>query len=221
MKRAFLYCRVSAEEQSRPDHHSLDYQEDHGRRSAKAHDWRVAKVRKDVGFVSTSEHFDTTTAMGRAMLGVAAVFAQLTREMIGENLRDGMAKRAQSGKYTGPTTNPRFGYDYSPKEGKLLVEPENPRSSAWPSSCAATASGAWARSLFHYGHRKPGGAPKRARSPRERKASQRPLPVAGRRPRMPRPEVPAGAMARSDAPRRSNAGITPSGRHHLYSPRGL
>jgi len=75
----------------------------------------------DVGFVSTSESFDTTTAMGRAMLGVAAVFAQLTREMIAENVRHGMAKRAESGKYTGTTGNPRFGYDYSPQEGKLLV----------------------------------------------------------------------------------------------------
>ena len=176
MRRAFLYLRVSTEEQSRPEHHSLDYQEDHGRKYAKTHGWRVAKVRKDIGsgkdddreayqelladiesgaidviityrldrlsrnvrdvydllqrtgdagigFVSTSEHFDTTTAMGRAMLGVAAVFAQLTREMIGENVRDGLAKRAQAGKYTGATGNPRFGYQYSREEGKLLVEP--------------------------------------------------------------------------------------------------
>lgn len=37
------------------------------------------KIKKNgVAFVSITEGFDTTTAMGRAMLGVAAVFAQLT-----------------------------------------------------------------------------------------------------------------------------------------------
>ena len=45
--------------------------------------------RNDVAFVSVQESFDTTTAMGRAMLGVAAVFAQLTQEMISENTKDG------------------------------------------------------------------------------------------------------------------------------------
>ncbi len=44
----------------------------------------------DVAFVNVTEGFDTTTAMGRAMLGVAAVFAQLIREMISENCRDGL-----------------------------------------------------------------------------------------------------------------------------------
>lgn len=177
MKRTFVYCRVSTEEQSRPDHHSLKFQEDHCRTYAKQKGWRVAKCRKDVGsgkdddrqhyqelladiesgaidvvvtyrldrlsrnvrdvydflhktqdagvgFVSTSESFDTTTAMGRAMLGVAAVFAQLTREMMGENIRNGLARRAQSGKYTGATGNPRLGYTYSREDDMLLVHPK-------------------------------------------------------------------------------------------------
>ena len=54
--------------------------------------------RSEVGFASVQEAFDTTTAMGRAMLGVAAVFAQLTREMVSESTRDGLARRAQSGR---------------------------------------------------------------------------------------------------------------------------
>jgi len=58
------------------------------------------------------------------MLGVAAVFAQLTREMIGENVRDGVAKRARSGKYVGGTAPPPYGYTYSWDEGRLLVEPK-------------------------------------------------------------------------------------------------
>lgn len=45
--------------------------------------------------------------MGRAVLGVAAVFAQLTREMIAENVKDGLMRRAESGKW-----NPPYGYSY-------------------------------------------------------------------------------------------------------------
>lgn len=65
-----------------------------------------------VAFVSITEGFDTTTAMDRAMLGVAAVFAQLTREMIGENVKDGLLRRAESGKWNGPKWNPPYGYTY-------------------------------------------------------------------------------------------------------------
>jgi len=72
-----------------------------------------------IGFVSLTEGFDTTTAMGRAMLGVAAVFAQLTREMIAENVKDGLLRRAQAGFYNGSTKGP-YGYAYS-KETQTLV----------------------------------------------------------------------------------------------------
>ncbi|MEO6907025.1 MAG: recombinase family protein, partial [Abditibacteriaceae bacterium] len=69
-----------------------------------------------VGFVSVTEGFDTTTAMGRAMLGVAAVFAQLTREMIAENTKDGLMRRAEAGFYTG-NLKMLFGYNYSKEVG--------------------------------------------------------------------------------------------------------
>jgi len=75
-----------------------------------------------IGFASTSEAFDTTTAMGRALLGVAAVFAQLTREMIGENSKDGLAKRAAAGKYNGCKNPAPYGYDYT--DGRLVVNNE-------------------------------------------------------------------------------------------------
>ncbi|HEY3414315.1 MAG TPA: recombinase family protein [Armatimonadota bacterium] len=68
--------------------------------------------RRDIAFASITEGFDTTTAMGRAMLGVAAVFAQLTREMIAENVKDGLLRRAESGKWNGPKWNPPYGYTY-------------------------------------------------------------------------------------------------------------
>ena len=50
--RAFIYCRVSTEEQGRPDHHSMDYQEQMARsrvREKEKDGWHVVKVRKDVG----------------------------------------------------------------------------------------------------------------------------------------------------------------------------
>jgi len=116
-KRAFVYCRVSTDEQSQDDHYSLALQEERCRGYAQQKGWQIAKVRKDVasgkdaerpgyqelladvhasavdvvitcrldrlsrnvrdvcnslqrtsqanvGFVSTSESFDTTTALG-------------------------------------------------------------------------------------------------------------------------------------------------------------
>ena len=76
----------------------------------------------DVGFASVQESFDTTTAMGRVMLGVAAVFAQLTREMISENTKDGLARRAQSGKWIGSPRSRPYGYSFA--EGCLHVVAE-------------------------------------------------------------------------------------------------
>lgn len=74
----------------------------------------------DVAFVSVTEGFDTSTAVGRAMLGVAAVFAQLTREMISENTRDGLQRRAEGGLYNGNPTA-LFGYDYDRATATLSI----------------------------------------------------------------------------------------------------
>lgn len=71
-------------------------------------------------FVSVTEGFDTTTTMGRAMLGVAAVFAQLTREMIAENTKDGLLRRAEAGYYLG-NLKMLYGYNYSKELG---LEPD-------------------------------------------------------------------------------------------------
>ena len=76
-----------------------------------------------IAFISLSEGFDTTTAMGRAMLGVAAVFAQLTRELIGENVKDGLMRRAQAGLYNGNKYGP-YGYRYDKDSGMLVVVPQ-------------------------------------------------------------------------------------------------
>ena len=55
----------------------------------------------DVEFISIKENFDTTTAMGKAMLRVALVFAQLEREQTSERIADVMGHRASQGIYNG------------------------------------------------------------------------------------------------------------------------
>ena len=55
----------------------------------------------EVEFISIKENFDTTTAMGKAMLRVALVFAQLEREQTSERICDVMGYRASQGIYNG------------------------------------------------------------------------------------------------------------------------
>lgn len=54
-----------------------------------------------VAFISIKENFDLTTPMGRAMMMITAVFAQLERETIAERVRDNMIDRAKMGKWNG------------------------------------------------------------------------------------------------------------------------
>ena len=73
-----------------------------------------------VAFVSMSENFDTSTPLGRAMVGILSVFAQLEREQIRERMAMGRAERARQGLYHGGGWKP-FGYDYV--DGRLVVNP--------------------------------------------------------------------------------------------------
>ncbi|MEG1256850.1 recombinase family protein [Clostridium sp.] len=52
-------------------------------------------------FVSIKEQFDTSTPMGRAMIYIASVFAQLERETIAERIKDNMLELAKNGKWSG------------------------------------------------------------------------------------------------------------------------
>lgn len=65
--------------------------------------------RLDVAFISIKESFDTSTPMGRAMMYITAVFAQLERETIAERVRDNMIDRAKLGKWNGGPVP--FGFD--------------------------------------------------------------------------------------------------------------
>jgi DNA invertase Pin-like site-specific DNA recombinase len=54
-----------------------------------------------ISFVSIREQFDTTTPMGRAMMYIASVFAQLERETIAERIKDNMLELSKTGRWLG------------------------------------------------------------------------------------------------------------------------
>ena len=58
----------------------------------------------NVGFMSVTENFDTTSPMGTAMLMITSVFAQLERDTIAERIRDNMYELAKTGRWLGGTT---------------------------------------------------------------------------------------------------------------------
>lgn len=57
-----------------------------------------------IGFVSIKENFDTTTPMGRAMIHISSVFAQLERETIAERVTDNLLELAKLGRWLGGTS---------------------------------------------------------------------------------------------------------------------
>lgn len=61
-------------------------------------------TKRDIELVSISERFDTTNAMGRAMMLMSSVFSQLEREIITERIRDNMHELAKTGRWLGGTT---------------------------------------------------------------------------------------------------------------------
>lgn len=66
----------------------------------------------NVEFVSSTEKFDTSTPIGRAMLSIIMVFAQLERETIAGRIKDNYYERGKKGMFLGG--NVPFGYDLSP-----------------------------------------------------------------------------------------------------------
>ena len=62
--------------------------------------WEILQE-NNVEFVSVSENFDTTTPMGRAMLHIIMVFAQLERETTAERVKDNYYRRAALGSWPG------------------------------------------------------------------------------------------------------------------------
>lgn len=77
--------------------------------------WQVLQANR-VEFVSVSENFDTSTPMGRAMLHIIMVFAQLERETIAQRVRDNYYRRAASGAWPGGPAP--FGFDNGRSTGR-------------------------------------------------------------------------------------------------------
>jgi site-specific DNA recombinase len=76
-----------------------------------------------VGFKSVVEPFDTTTASGKAFLGMLGVFAQLERDTIAERTKDALAMKSRNGEYLG---SPPLGFKATegrlePVEGEMQV----------------------------------------------------------------------------------------------------
>ena len=63
----------------------------------------------NIDFISIREQFDTTSPMGRAMIYIASVFAQLERETIAERIKDNMLELSKTGRWLGG--NVPLGYD--------------------------------------------------------------------------------------------------------------
>lgn len=63
---------------------------------------------RDISFICIKEEFDTSKPMGKAMMYIASVFAQLERETIAERVRDNMLMLARTGRWLGGTTPTGF-----------------------------------------------------------------------------------------------------------------
>lgn len=72
-----------------------------------------------VDFISLSESLDTSTPLGRLMIGILSAFAQLERENIKERLQMGNIQRVKNGFWKGGGCVP-FGFDYDKKRGFLV-----------------------------------------------------------------------------------------------------
>lgn len=76
----------------------------------------------DVEFCSITENFDTTTPMGRAMINIMGVFAQMEREVISQRILDTKAKQMADGIKLGI---PPYGYRLRVKcQSKWVIVPK-------------------------------------------------------------------------------------------------
>ena len=78
----------------------------------------------NVEFVSIKEQIDTSTPLGRAMMYICSVFAQMERETIAERVKDGMTDLSKTGKWAGgraPLGYSRERVEISGKSHTILV----------------------------------------------------------------------------------------------------
>lgn len=82
--------------------------------------WEVLK-KHHVEFVSINETFDTSTPMGRAMLNIIMVFAQLERETTAERVRDNYYQRAKLGSWPGGPAPYGFSIGRLPSQDRVTA----------------------------------------------------------------------------------------------------
>ena len=76
--------------------------------------------KNQVGFLSVTESFDSTTAAGTAFLGMIGVFAQLERDLVSERTREALNHKRAKGEWVGRTPT---GFRIN-EEGRLEADPE-------------------------------------------------------------------------------------------------
>jgi len=90
--------------------------------------WELLDKHK-VEFLSVTENFDTSSPMGRAMLNIVLVFAQLERETTAERVRDNYHHRFKLGVWTGGPAPFGFSVTKIESEGhqssSLAIHPAN------------------------------------------------------------------------------------------------
>lgn len=83
----------------------------------------------NVEFVSIKEQIDTSTPLGRAMMYICSVFAQMERETIAERVKDNMLELSKTGKWAGGKAPVGFKRERVTIENKkhtiLVADPEN------------------------------------------------------------------------------------------------
>lgn len=77
-------------------------------------------LKNNIEFVSLLENFDTSTPLGRAVIGLLSVFAQLEREQIKERMQLGKLGRAKAGKSM-MWAKTSYGYNYDKETGSMTV----------------------------------------------------------------------------------------------------
>lgn len=73
-------------------------------------------------FVSKNEQFDTSTAIGEAVMKIIVVFAELERKMTSERVSAVMISRANEGKWNGGRIP--YGYNYAPETKTFTINEE-------------------------------------------------------------------------------------------------
>jgi site-specific DNA recombinase len=76
-----------------------------------------------VSFVSVTQHFNTTSSMGRLTLNVLLSFAQFEREIAGERIRDKIAASKRKGMWMGGVVP--FGYSVKDRRLEIVDEEKN------------------------------------------------------------------------------------------------